>query len=607
MGMEEERNEVERIGGPGDSSFYQDEHVGKTTVSGRMGCPEIRVHEDRNTPPHILWAGVRKEGTNGIAAYRIRASEVARAMVASSRGTGRVHMTGDGSHSESGRRSGGETLSCEGSGTGWKTKLGNECPPPSRAAQARQLRSPMSFHKLLQSVGHPKPLEANGGCANGEAKRKFLRLPQQYRHTSVFGLGTVLEVTLEAVPVVVRVGALGVVLQASSSRSSSKSSLSDDHDTDTDDVIGDVTDDVISDDDDDDAGAGDVTSDVTDDVVIGDDLNGGHVTSGVSPVHVTPEGGHVTWVTLVTLVRATLVTLVRVILVTLVRVTLITLVTLVRVEAQFQLHRITSQTTKYLHVVPSLQAELAYELEDILAAPATSNQYDLLKAAILARKTPSERSRLQHLLNMEELGDQRPSQILGRMRELMGDVTTDADTSLLRELFLQRLPHSMVPILAAAEDMPLDQLANLAARVLTSLRATAPLGAVTKGDAFPYVPEPSTTVITGLHVPPGIAEEDLPVITDCDGFFDKSIVVLDLPIFFEQGTPRVFVDGYIGARHFDCVGFGAGTLGDMQLTLLLFTQIRYTSCDANSFFKEQLDAAFQKSFTVHGIVGYDGY
>ncbi|KAM7294783.1 uncharacterized protein ISCGN_024288 [Ixodes scapularis] len=135
------------------------------------------------------------------------------------------------------------------------------------------------------------------------------------------------------------------------------------------------------------------------------------------------------------------------------------------VEAQFQLHHITSQTTKYLHVVSSLPAELADELEDILAAPATSNQYDLLKAAILARKTPSERSRLQHLLNMEELGDQRPSQLLRRMRQLMGDVTTDADTSLLRELFLQRLPHSMVPILAAAEDMPLDQLANLADRV----------------------------------------------------------------------------------------------------------------------------------------------
>ncbi|KAG0431385.1 hypothetical protein HPB47_021837, partial [Ixodes persulcatus] len=102
---------------------------------------------------------------------------------------------------------------------------------------------------------------------------------------------------------------------------------------------------------------------------------------------------------------------------------------------------------------------------DILAAAPTSNQYDNLKAAILARKTTSERSRLQHLLNMEELGDQRPSQLLRRMRQLLGDATSDADTSLLRELFLQRLPNNMVVVLAAAEDMPLERLADLADRV----------------------------------------------------------------------------------------------------------------------------------------------
>ncbi|KAG0422717.1 hypothetical protein HPB47_001485 [Ixodes persulcatus] len=147
--MEEERKHC-----PGDRSFFQDGHVGKTTLSGRVDCPEIRVHDDCNTPAHTLWAGVRKEGTNGIATYRICASEVAREMVAPSRVAGRIHMTRDGSHT-----------------------------------QARQLGSPLSFDELLQSVGHPKPLEANGDCANREAERKFLRLPQQYRHTSVFGLG----------------------------------------------------------------------------------------------------------------------------------------------------------------------------------------------------------------------------------------------------------------------------------------------------------------------------------------------------------------------------------------------------------------------------------
>ncbi|CAN7945791.1 unnamed protein product [Ixodes hexagonus] len=136
-----------------------------------------------------------------------------------------------------------------------------------------------------------------------------------------------------------------------------------------------------------------------------------------------------------------------------------------QVEAQFQLQHITSQITKYLHVVSALPAEVADELEDILAATPTANQYDHLKAAILARKTASERSRLQSLLNMEEVGDQRPSQLLRRMRQLLGDCTSEADTSLLRELFLQRLPSNMVVVLAAAEDMPLERMAELADRV----------------------------------------------------------------------------------------------------------------------------------------------
>lgn len=59
----------------------------------------------------------------------------------------------------------------------------------------------------------------------------------------------------------------------------------------------------------------------------------------------------------------------------------------------------------YFHVVLSLRAEIADELEGILAIPPAADPYAHLKAAILARKTASERSRLQHLLNMEELGD----------------------------------------------------------------------------------------------------------------------------------------------------------------------------------------------------------
>lgn len=88
-----------------------------------------------------------------------------------------------------------------------------------------------------------------------------------------------------------------------------------------------------------------------------------------------------------------------------------------------------------------------------------------MKAAVFARKTASDSSRLRQLLNIREMGDQRPSQLLHRMQQGLGSITAEADASLLCELFLRRLPSSMVVVLAAAVDMPLDQLANLADRV----------------------------------------------------------------------------------------------------------------------------------------------
>ncbi|CAN7979481.1 unnamed protein product [Ixodes pacificus] len=153
---------------------------------------------------------------------------------------------------------------------------------------------------------------------------------------------------------------------------------------------------------------------------------------------------------------------------------------LMQVEAQFRLRHITSQETRYLHTVSSLPADVAEELADILATPDPVNPFDQLKAAILDRKTESERSRLQQLLNTEELGDRRPSQLLHRMRQLLGAQNPDPNNHLLRELFLQRLPSTMVPVLAAAEGMSLDTLAELADRVADYSRAPG-ISAVANG------------------------------------------------------------------------------------------------------------------------------
>ncbi|KAH6932752.1 hypothetical protein HPB50_009190 [Hyalomma asiaticum] len=66
--------------------------------------------------------------------------------------------------------------------------------------------------------------------------------------------------------------------------------------------------------------------------------------------------------------------------------------------------------------------------------------------------------------------DQPTNQLLRLMRQLIGGTSAPQEGQLLPELFLQRLPQSMVPVLVAA-DVPVDTLTEMADRVADYLRA----------------------------------------------------------------------------------------------------------------------------------------
>ncbi|XP_064485914.1 uncharacterized protein LOC135398443 [Ornithodoros turicata] len=137
-------------------------------------------------------------------------------------------------------------------------------------------------------------------------------------------------------------------------------------------------------------------------------------------------------------------------------------------EAQFALRRISDQLTKFYHVVAALSPTDASEVCDLVASPPTQSPYAVLKTELIRRTSMSEQKRFQRLLTPEELGDRAPSQLLRRMRQLLGDRPDSAviDDSLLRQLFLQRLPANVCMVLAAAGTMSLNDLANLADKVM---------------------------------------------------------------------------------------------------------------------------------------------
>ncbi|XP_037508164.1 uncharacterized protein LOC119383955 [Rhipicephalus sanguineus] len=137
-----------------------------------------------------------------------------------------------------------------------------------------------------------------------------------------------------------------------------------------------------------------------------------------------------------------------------------------KVEARFQLRRITSQESKYLHVVAALPPAIADAVDDVLVSTPSDKAYDELKTTVLKRLEVPGQSRLQQLMSHEELGDQRPSQLLDRMSQLLGQqASEERQQPLLHELFLHRLPQSTRMILAGSDDMTLERLAQLADRI----------------------------------------------------------------------------------------------------------------------------------------------
>ena len=94
-------------------------------------------------------------------------------------------------------------------------------------------------------------------------------------------------------------------------------------------------------------------------------------------------------------------------------------------EAQFATRNITTEQTKFRHIVATLAPEIATEVRDLLHQPPEDNPYTVLKEVLIKRVGVSEDVRLTQLLEDEPLGDRRPSQLLRRMRQLLGSASMD--------------------------------------------------------------------------------------------------------------------------------------------------------------------------------------
>ena len=109
-------------------------------------------------------------------------------------------------------------------------------------------------------------------------------------------------------------------------------------------------------------------------------------------------------------------------------------------EAQFNLRNITADDTKYHYVVAALDQATAKRLIDLLKAPPGNDKYTAIKARLTRTFGLAEYERSNRLLDMPELGDDKPSVLMDNMLALLDD---HEPCFLFRGVFLRRLPEDI--------------------------------------------------------------------------------------------------------------------------------------------------------------------
>ncbi|KAF8796480.1 hypothetical protein HNY73_000850 [Argiope bruennichi] len=90
-----------------------------------------------------------------------------------------------------------------------------------------------------------------------------------------------------------------------------------------------------------------------------------------------------------------------------------------KIESQFAISGITKDETKYHHVVAAIETECdSKRVSDIILNPPEELMYEALKERLIEQFADSETHRLKLLLQELQLGDDRPTQLLCKMRDL---------------------------------------------------------------------------------------------------------------------------------------------------------------------------------------------
>lgn len=168
----------------------------------------------------------------------------------------------------------------------------------------------------------------------------------------------------------------------------------------------------------------------------------------------------------------------------------------VQTEAQFALRGITADDTKYYHVVSALDAATAARALPVISSPPPNGKYDNLKSFLTGVFELSETEKAATLLDMKDLGDNKPTEIMDKMLVLLGD---HKPCFLFRHIFLRLLPESIrAPLANSPNITDYRALAKEADNLYNSLTSSMRVCSTTQ----------STDQLQSMSIPANLPEVD---------------------------------------------------------------------------------------------------
>lgn len=151
---------------------------------------------------------------------------------------------------------------------------------------------------------------------------------------------------------------------------------------------------------------------------------------------------------------------------------------------------------KYQLVISKLTREALQQVSDIVFNPPDTNKYTAIKDRLLQVYEESSERQFQKLVGEIDLGSQKPSQLLRRMKELARNCQASDET--VHNLWTARLPSAVRAVLTVSQDQKLDNLAAIADKVMESLQQ-GQLGTVAVVSNTPVPCSSTNELVAGMN------------------------------------------------------------------------------------------------------------